>query len=932
MGISASLHAETKAEIVEWLRVDAEGLIEATSRPVPLQVSAFDVDSIKTREADSSLKEAEKSAHGLQAEIASWSKDPAVRAVAYTNTIEEYGTPLALALRLVLEEPGIDLDGPEAKNSQVLFFARTRDHAEDLAALVQPIIKGHMLERDRLLKSGGGPYDGLFSSRYTAEEIEKQTQAYLRLPNTTMKQKVMASLRTGVGFHNARLEPAMRELMEDGFRAGFIRLLFATETLKLGINLPADAVIIGSMVTPEGDGQRLMSIDSGIQKMGRAGRLGYGSKGESFLFVPNKFRDDVKIDDKTLRGLALEVGAAHASERARAIAAAGDLDAVYRYYLSTGRWLEQGAHYTSHLAQAEFWVAEHLLQDKFTRNKSYSKDEYVERIQELYKGTLDFRFTRALPDAERVLTSLIDAELIGDTQDDPGKYRLTGLGRAVSVNGVPTADAALIKEMAVALEEGAGSLTMLWLATTSSFVRDANSWIQVRRWDLAEQVQRDLNAQAKAVAREVSKLKDLTLRAGEAVDDVIGEGRAADELRALLMGNGDPLSRYNTEDPHTDLLRAALLVPWAQGVSFHRIDEGIANDRLTVHYVQSGERTRRRFPLHEADLRALAENVAYLLSAATDLLTIRPSGTAYRRLQNLAQAVEVGLPSGLHELARLNLPGTHRERLVPLVDHLDEYVDDPLDLVEKYLVDHDPLTDPSFQDRDRRAARFISRSDLRELTEELTKARERAVETGHMLSTPARTAKTPRGVTYGSVLEDMLLYMPRSRNAQAAQLVVEQMESLGLVAERREHEFTLTSRVNASSSLRFSVETEVVGFDRLATATGRVDVIICLSGMTIGARTLAPFGDETPTVIDPSTFLELVYGIEKIVGGDSSIEGMGEGAAYVNVGHLILELLRNNQPFMTGSDVHSRLLGLFVGEPPSLSLGPFKTASMRGVV
>ena len=55
-------------------------------------------------------------------------------------------------------------------------------------------------------------------------------------------QEVLNLLVTGVGVHHAGLLPLLKEIVEMLFSSGYIKLLFATETFAVGINMPAKAV------------------------------------------------------------------------------------------------------------------------------------------------------------------------------------------------------------------------------------------------------------------------------------------------------------------------------------------------------------------------------------------------------------------------------------------------------------------------------------------------------------------------------------------------------------------------------------------------------------------------------------------------------------------------------------------------------------------
>jgi replicative superfamily II helicase len=95
-----------------------------------------------------------------------------------------------------------------------------------------------------------------------------------------------AALEGGVAFHNADLEQTERTAVEEAFRApnSEIRAVVATTTLAMGVNTPAEAVVIAGLEHP-GEPPHAYSIAEYKNMIGRAGRLGFTDRGTSYLIA-----------------------------------------------------------------------------------------------------------------------------------------------------------------------------------------------------------------------------------------------------------------------------------------------------------------------------------------------------------------------------------------------------------------------------------------------------------------------------------------------------------------------------------------------------------------------------------------------------------------------------------------------------------------------
>ncbi|HLF69878.1 MAG TPA: DEAD/DEAH box helicase, partial [Actinomycetota bacterium] len=96
-------------------------------------------------------------------------------------------------------------------------------------------------------------------------------------------ERWLTALTKGVAAHHAGLIPAFKETVEELFLSGSIKVVFATETLSLGINMPARTVFIESLFHFTGDQHEMLTPGSFTQLTGRAGRRGIDVVGHSVV-------------------------------------------------------------------------------------------------------------------------------------------------------------------------------------------------------------------------------------------------------------------------------------------------------------------------------------------------------------------------------------------------------------------------------------------------------------------------------------------------------------------------------------------------------------------------------------------------------------------------------------------------------------------------
>ncbi|KAL5969837.1 Exosome RNA helicase MTR4 [Taenia solium] len=100
-------------------------------------------------------------------------------------------------------------------------------------------------------------------------------------------------LRRGIGIHHGGLLPILKEIVEILFAEGYLKVLFATETFAMGLNMPARTVLFTA--TRKFDGQDFRHISPGeyIQMSGRAGRRGKDDRGTVILMLDDTVTPDV---------------------------------------------------------------------------------------------------------------------------------------------------------------------------------------------------------------------------------------------------------------------------------------------------------------------------------------------------------------------------------------------------------------------------------------------------------------------------------------------------------------------------------------------------------------------------------------------------------------------------------------------------------------
>lgn len=232
-----------KEEFHNWI-VSLRGktaLVYSNVRPVPLEISLVGLNP-----------------HNDQLKIIKSSKDKRNNKIfKFEKQYRKYKRP----------HLGFQLDYLDNKQlTPSIFFYFSRDRVETKARQATTNRK-KIKEAEEVRKLFNNVFDSLDSVEYELLNLDELLWMWVR----------------GVGYHHAGLAPIVKEFIEYLFLNRFIKYLFATETLSLGLNLPAKSIVIDRLYKFDGVKTRLINQSEFLQLTGRAGRRGIDTKGFAFI-------------------------------------------------------------------------------------------------------------------------------------------------------------------------------------------------------------------------------------------------------------------------------------------------------------------------------------------------------------------------------------------------------------------------------------------------------------------------------------------------------------------------------------------------------------------------------------------------------------------------------------------------------------------------
>lgn len=126
-------------------------------------------------------------------------------------------------------------------------------------------------------------------------EISEKVLGSLTRP-TKQCQRLAKCVKKGIAFHHAGLTQKQKDLVQEGFSKGSIRIICATPTLAAGVDLPAFRAIIKDARRFGKSGLQFIPVLEYLQMAGRAGRPKYDKRGETVLIAKTEAEKDKLIE------------------------------------------------------------------------------------------------------------------------------------------------------------------------------------------------------------------------------------------------------------------------------------------------------------------------------------------------------------------------------------------------------------------------------------------------------------------------------------------------------------------------------------------------------------------------------------------------------------------------------------------------------------
>ena len=137
------------------------------------------------------------------------------------------------------------------------------------------------------------------AQRQVGASVREAIEENPTIAESPLNQTIFQALGMGVGLHHAGVLPSVKRLIELAFERGLCKVVFATETMSLGIHMPAKSVVLQSLTKRTDRGFRSLTHNELTQMAGRAGRRGIDPEGKCVmaLDVRDGLEDMMRVVD-----------------------------------------------------------------------------------------------------------------------------------------------------------------------------------------------------------------------------------------------------------------------------------------------------------------------------------------------------------------------------------------------------------------------------------------------------------------------------------------------------------------------------------------------------------------------------------------------------------------------------------------------------------
>ncbi|KAK0635066.1 rRNA-processing arch domain-containing protein [Bombardia bombarda] len=193
----------------------------------------------------------------------------------------------------------------KGKNKKTNTGGKASDEKSDIAKIIrmilkknfQPVIVFNFSKRDceqMALKTSvmkfNAPDEEAMVDKVFENALTQLSDEDRSLPQIT---HILPLLRKGIGVHHSGLLPILKETIEILFQEGLIKVLFATETFSIGLNMPARTVVFTQVTKWDGVQSRPLTSSEYIQMAGRAGRRGLDDRGIVIMMFDGKLEPEI---------------------------------------------------------------------------------------------------------------------------------------------------------------------------------------------------------------------------------------------------------------------------------------------------------------------------------------------------------------------------------------------------------------------------------------------------------------------------------------------------------------------------------------------------------------------------------------------------------------------------------------------------------------